>query len=161
MRLSKHFTLAELTASQTAIRLGIDNTEISETIYDNLQLLCERVLEPVREEFGVTIITSGYRCPELNQAIGGAPESQHIDGCAADFRIPNVNPHIVAQWMVENLQAYDQIIQEHGRWVHASYVAIKQQRFDQFTALKHHGKTVFVQGIHSPIQAAKIYGCCQ
>ena len=74
--LSKNFTLTEYTKSQTALRLGIDNTP-NEDHLASAKLLFERVVQPVRDHFGPTVINSGYRGPELNAAIRGAATSQH------------------------------------------------------------------------------------
>ncbi len=80
--LTAHFSLREMCASGTAIRLGIKN-EPSEEVINRLQQLCEHVLEPLRQRFGVIRITSGYRCERLNKAVGGVKNSQHRLGEAA------------------------------------------------------------------------------
>ena len=88
MKLSEHFDLDEFTRSATADRLHIDNT-IPEELIPNLKNLCVQVLEPLREHFGTpVVISSGYRCPALNQAVGGVPNSQHLTGEAADIILP-------------------------------------------------------------------------
>ena len=81
----KHFTLKELTHSDTAVSLGIDNTP--SPLHERcLTLLVDRVLDPLREAWGLPIrVTSGYRCPELNEEVGGVEDSWHTDGCAADI----------------------------------------------------------------------------
>ena len=87
MQLSKNFSLIELTKSQTAERKGIPNDPSPDHI-GNLKLLCERVLQPVRDHFNhIVSISSGYRCSELCIAIGSSLESQHAKGQAADFEI--------------------------------------------------------------------------
>ena len=87
MQLSKNFNLVELTKSQTAERKGIPN-DPSPDHQENLRLLCERVLQPVRDHFNhVVSVSSGYRSPALCQAIGSNPDSQHAKGMAADFEI--------------------------------------------------------------------------
>jgi hypothetical protein len=87
----KHFTLEELTRSDTALRLGIDNTP-PPSVVQNLHHLVEVLLDPLREAFGKPIyVNSGYRCPALNTAVGGSRNSQHIQGQAADIR-PHLNP---------------------------------------------------------------------
>ena len=120
MNLSPHFTLAEMTVSQTAARRGIDNTPGDSEIAA-LKTLCIEVLEPVRAHFDrPVIVSSGYRSPALNRAIGGSSSSQHCKGEAADFSVPGIGVLDLAQWMHRNLQ-YDQLIYEFGRWVHVSY----------------------------------------
>src|SRR5882672_9303456 len=84
-QLSPHFTLTELTNSEIALRKGIDNSP-SEAIVANLTRVCAEMLEPIRNVLGVPLhINSGYRCREVNTAVGGAVNSAHIDGRAADF----------------------------------------------------------------------------
>lgn len=125
--LSQNFSLAELTRSQTAARHGIDNTPQSPTIIANLTRVCERILEPVRAYYGVPFSpSSGYRCMELNRAIGGSPTSQHMEGEAADFEVPGVSNFDLATWISESL-SFDQLILEFYRrgdpdsgWVHCS-----------------------------------------
>ena len=80
MRLSKNFTLQEFTKSQTALRHGIDNTPGEEHL-SSAKSLFENVVQPVRDNFGVTVINSGYRGPKLNEAVGGSSKSQHCKGC--------------------------------------------------------------------------------
>lgn len=122
MNLSDHFTLEELTFSQIALRRGLDNTPGDEQV-DHLMRLCENILEPARALLGdrPIIISSGYRSKVLNKIIGGAVDSVHPEGLAADITVPGwaiadvfdvlrVSPKIV----------YDQIILECGAWVHIS-----------------------------------------
>ena len=126
-QLSKHFSLGEFTKSQTASRLGIDNTP-PDHVKKNLKLLAEAVLEPVRSHFGKPVrISSGYRSLPLNEAVGSKPSSQHIRGEAADFEIPGIPNLEVAIWISKHLQ-YDQVIWEYGSvkdpaagCVHCSY----------------------------------------
>jgi len=121
MRLSPHFTLAEMTKSSTAIRLGIDNTPNNRAI-PNLSRLCVHVLEPMRVDFGPFSPTSGYRCLELNTAIGSKPTSQHIKGEAVDVDIPGIPPIDLSKWCLDNLDKWDQLILEFppNGWVHIS-----------------------------------------
>ncbi len=89
-KLSANFSLNELTKSETAIRNGLDNTPTQEVV-DNLRTLCENVLQPVREGYGVAVkVNSGYRAPEVNAAVGGSRTSDHCKGQAADIEIPGV-----------------------------------------------------------------------
>ena len=111
MNLSAHFSLRELTKSQTATRLKLSNKPgPAETA--NLKALCLNVLEPVREHYGIPFSpSSGYRCPALNEAIGSSDSSQHIKGQAADFEVPGLSNMDVATWVLENC-SYDQLILE-------------------------------------------------
>ena len=122
MNLSKHFTLSEMTVSQTASRRCIDNTPGDSEIV-NLKQLCENVLEPIRTHFDrPVIVTSGFRSVALNKRIGGSATSQHCKGEAADFTVPGVSNFELCKWMERNLN-YDQLIYEYGEsgWVHVSY----------------------------------------
>ena len=127
MQLSKHFTLSEMEKSQTAVRKGISNKAGSGEI-KNLTDLCYEVLEPVRIKFDKpVIITSGYRSPELCEAIGSKSTSQHAKGQAVDFEIAGVSNLQVALWIQNNCD-FDQLILEFWKegepnsgWVHCSY----------------------------------------
>jgi len=119
MRLSPNFTLAEMTASQTAERRGLDNTP-NATAIANLTRLAG-LLERVRAVIGKPIIiTSGYRSPEVNLAIGSTNRSQHPLGCAADFKVHGMTPKQVIEACIEADIPYHQIIEEFGSWVHIS-----------------------------------------
>ena len=91
MKLSRNFSLQELTKSETAIRKGIQNTP-SDKVISNLTTLCDMVLQKVRNSHGAVTITSCYRSPELNKAIGGSATSDHCKGLAADFEVPPACP---------------------------------------------------------------------
>ena len=134
MKLTANFSLSELTKSQTATRKGIDNTPSPEH-QENLKLLCEAVLQPVREHFGrVVTVTSGYRSPELCTAIGSKITRQHARGEAADFEIFGVSNKELADYIHEHLD-YDQLILEYWNesdpnsgWVHCSYSEGKNRK---------------------------------
>ena len=134
MMLSKHFSLAELTKSSTATRRGIDNDPDS-TARENLIVLCSEILEPVREHYGVPFVpNSGFRCLELNRAIGSSDSSQHVTGNAVDFEVPGVDNKEVALWVKENCD-FDQLILEFYKegvpdsgWVHCSYTIARDNR---------------------------------
>ena len=98
MQLSRNFSLQELIKSDTAIRKGIDNNPNSDQI-EKLKLLCENILQPVRDHFGRVKITSGYRSPELCQAIGSSVNSQHAKAEAADFECVGVDNAELADWI--------------------------------------------------------------
>lgn len=135
MKLTKHFQLEEFTRSVTADLLGIDNTLNPESPYDailidNLRRLCEQVLEPLRAYANVPLyINSGYRSMILNRAIGGAPTSNHISGCAADIRIPDESTgRAWFRWLQEHVE-FDELIWERETpitypWIH---VALKPE----------------------------------
>ena len=118
-RLSEHFTEEELILSQTAARQGIDNSP-SPAILANLGRLAG-VLEEVRALLGGVpiLVSSGYRCPKLNEAVDGAKNSAHKDGLAADFTAPAFGSVVqVAQKIAASAIGYDQLIHEYGTWVH-------------------------------------------
>ena len=127
MKLSGHFSLAELTKSQTATRKGIDNKPTLDHI-ENLTELCTHVLEPTRRNFGKPmVISSGYRSEELCEAIGSSKNSQHAKGEAADFEMFGVDNKELAKYIKNNL-VFDQLILEFynpddpsSGWVHCSY----------------------------------------
>ena len=110
MRLSENFTLAEFTKSQTATRKGLDNSPNEEHLA-NAKELFENVVQLVRDNFGITVINSGYRGPELNEAVGGSSKSQHCKGQAVDIEVPGTSNYEVAKWIEENLE-FDQLILE-------------------------------------------------
>ena len=125
MLLSKNFSLLELTKSQTAERRGIENKPTAEHI-ENMVALCENILQPVRDQYGSFIVSSGYRCPELCIAIGSSKDSQHAKGQAADFEVAGISNYKLASWIEENLE-FDQLILEcftggNTGWIHCSYV---------------------------------------
>ena len=134
MKLTENFSLNELTKSQTAERKGIDNTPGTEH-QENLKSLCEMILQPIRDHFGrVVSVSSGYRSQELCVAIGSSTQSQHAKGQASDFEIFGVSNKELADWIDENLD-YDQLILEYWNesdpnsgWVHCSYSESNNRR---------------------------------
>ena len=119
-KLSEHFTVEELIFSQTAMRKGIDNTPAPE-IVRNLRRLAG-VLEEVRALLDApVVISSGYRSPALNRAVGGAMNSAHMRGLAADLTVPDAGAVLqVARRIAASNIAYDQLILEYGSWVHVA-----------------------------------------
>jgi zinc D-Ala-D-Ala carboxypeptidase len=121
-QLTQHFSLDELTFSETAVRRGIDNTPDAD-VFANLQMLAAG-LERVRAILGHSIhVSSGYRSPKLNSAIGGSKSSQHMQGLAADFTCPEFGSPLDVCIALEHERGYigyDQLIQE-GRWTHISF----------------------------------------
>lgn len=126
MQLSKNFSLEEMEKSSTAIRLGIKNKAGAGEI-KNLGDLCYEILEPVRAKFDKPVtITSGYRSPQLSEAIGSKSTSQHCTGNAVDMEVLSVSNLEVALW-IENHCDFDQLILEYytgepnSGWIHVSY----------------------------------------
>ena len=150
MQLSKNFNLVELTKSQTATRKGIDNTP-SPTHQANLQSLCMHVLQPIRDHFSqVVTVSSGYRSQELCLAIGSKITSQHAKGQAADFEIFGLSNGELANYIKENLD-YDQLILEYwtpespnSGWIHCSFNS-EGNRKEYLRAYKNEGKTKYEQ----------------
>ena len=126
MKLTENFSLAEMIVSPTAKKLGLSNTPTPEHI-ENMRYCCEKILEPVRAHFGKSVqINSSYRSPLVNEAVGGSKTSQHVNGQAIDFEIPGIDNKVVADWIGDNLE-FDQVILEfytkgdkNSGWVHAS-----------------------------------------
>ena len=151
MQLSKNFSVAELVKSQTATRLGIDNSP-SEEIITNLTSLCNMVLQKVRNSHGSVIVSSGYRSPELNKAIGGSTKSDHCKGFAADFEVPGLDNKQLALWIQDNL-IFKQLILEFYKegepasgWVHCSFQE-GENNSQVLTAVKEGKKTAYLKGI--------------
>jgi zinc D-Ala-D-Ala carboxypeptidase len=124
MNISKHITFAEATKSNTATRLGINNNPSPEII-ETMKATAENVFEPIREQCGPIRISSFYRSPELNRAIGGAKSSQHCKGEAMDIQAINVTNAELFRVACE-LEQFDQIIWEFGTltepdWIHISF----------------------------------------
>ena len=146
MQLSEHFELAEFLVSETAARRGIANEPTPEII-ENLRRLCQLVLEPLRVKLArPVVITSGYRSPALNRAIGGSPTSHHMQGRAADLIVPGITPLAVCQAASQLKLPCVQIIHEFGRWAHLS-VAASTERTQLLTAKLTQGKTVYEPGL--------------
>ena len=149
MNLSKSFTLNELTKSQEALRLGITNIPNEEQIL-NLKILCEKILQPIRDFYGMPVsVSSGFRSPELCKAIGSSSTSQHTRGEAADFEIFSIANKDLAEFIIANLD-YDQCILEfwnenepNSGWVHCSYSS-KYNRRQYLKAQKVNGKIVYL-----------------
>ena len=151
VRLSKNFTIQEYIKSQTALRQGIDNTPTEEHM-GNATALFRNVVQKVRDQFGVTVINSGYRGEALNKAVGGSSKSQHCKGEAVDIECPGTPNYDVAKWIEDNLD-YDQLILEFytpgipdSGWVHVSYKS-EGNRKSVLTAMKENGKTVYKTGL--------------
>ena len=150
MRLSKNFSLKELIKSETATRKNINNNPNEDNI-ENLQRLCDHVLQPVRDHFGkVVSVSSGFRSPELCVEIGSSVNSQHASGQAADFEIYGLSNKTLADWIHDNLD-FDQLILEYHKkeepnsgWVHCSYKNGDDNRKEYLIAFRDaNGKTAY------------------
>ena len=152
MNLTANFSLSEMVKSETALRHDMDNTP-GEAEIASLRLLCEKILQPVREHYGKGVkVNSGYRHPEVNAKVGGSKTSDHCKGQAADIEIPGIPNADLAIWIMDNLE-YTQLILEFytpgvpdSGWVHVSYDPenLKKQNL---TATKKDGKTVYLPGL--------------
>lgn len=148
MKLSAHFALAEFTRSESAKRHGVSNEPTPEHL-ENLKVLCEKVLEPIRMKFGPINISSGYRSKALNHYIGGSLKSQHCEAKAADIDMDGMggasNTEIFN--FIKDTLDFDQLIWEFGDnnkpdWVHVSYNK-GANRKQVLRALKVNGKTAY------------------
>ena len=151
MKLSKNFTLKELTKFSTAVRHGIDNNPNKEQMI-NLVVLTNCVLQKVRDAHGRVDVNSGLRVLELNRAIGSGDSSQHVQGMAADIECPAISNMELAEWIRDNLE-FDQLILEFytpsdpaSGWVHVSYNK-EENRKRVLRAVKNDGKTVYQEGL--------------
>ena len=152
MNLTANFTLSEMVKSETALRHDMDNTP-GEAEIASLRLLCEKILQPVREHYGKGVkVNSGFRHPEVNAKVGGSKTSDHCKGQAADIEIPSVANADLAAHIVDTykftqviLELYTPGVPDSG-WVHVSYdpANLKSQ---VLTATKKDGKTVYLPGL--------------
>lgn len=150
MKLTKHFTLEEMTRSQTATRYGIDNMPNEEQIR-NLQHVCG-LLESARNIGGAPINTSsGFRCVALNRTIGGSNTSQHCNGEAADINMTGKTPAELMRIILESGVEFNQLIWEFGRWVHFASSRTGQNKYQILKAEKVHGKTVYTEITRSDV----------
>ena len=148
MNLSENFSLSELIYSDMALRKNLENTPNVEQM-ENLKLVCQNILEPVRAHFNLpVIISSGYRSVALCEAIGSSAKSQHTKGQAADFEIFGIPNKDVADWIVNNID-FDQCILEfwnenepNSGWVHCSFNSAGNRK-QYLRASKENGKVVY------------------
>ena len=130
-----YFTIEELTYSQTAVKRGIRN-ETTPEVEKNLTALVCVVLDPAREKWGKPIlVTSGYRCPELNKAVGGVPTSQHLKGEAADIVAGSRRENAELGRLIVSMGTFDQVIFEQSNkecteaeWIHVSWKRVGENR---------------------------------
>jgi hypothetical protein len=148
MKLTPHFTLAEFTRSESAKRHGVSNEPTPEHL-ENIIVLCEKILEPLRLKFGAINISSGYRSKILNHYIGGSLSSQHCEGKAVDIDMDgmgSISNKDLFEYIQINLD-FDQMIWEFGTkdapdWVHVSFNGAKNRK-QVLRALKVNGKTAY------------------
>ena len=123
MRLSKNFVLSEITRSNTATRLGISNEPTKEHL-ENMQRLISNLIQPLRDAIGPIRISSGYRNPSLNRAIGGSSKSQHCKAEALDLQFwegGKMNNKVIYDWILDSGLEFDQMINEFDfSWIHIS-----------------------------------------
>lgn len=125
----KYFTINELCKSDTANKLGIDNTP-NEEVKANLIALIENVLDPLREWYGKPIyINSGFRCRELNKAVGGVDNSFHLTGCAADIDMGTKKENKpIFDYIKDNLPFTELGFEGDGRWIHVAFVKGREDK---------------------------------
>lgn len=144
MNLSEHFTLEEMVASQIATRRRLDNRPGPKELA-NLRRLCS-TLEQVRAAAGApVVVSSGYRSKAVNQAVGGAASSAHLQGLAADITVPGMSPKALAKLIMVSGIIFDQLIYE-GTWVHIG-LSEEMPRRQVLTATFNPGGVVYSQGI--------------
>lgn len=152
MKLTENFSLGEMIKSETARSRGLNN-QPGEAEIANLKLLCEQILQPLREAYGRPIkVNSGFRAPDVNAAVGGSRTSDHCKGQAADIEIPGVANAELAEYISKYfdftqliLEFYTPGIPDSG-WVHVSYDP-KNLKKQVMTAMKENGKTVYKPGL--------------
>ncbi len=150
IQLSKSFWLNEFLRSETAARMGREIIPTDANIA-NMKLLCENVLQPIRDSLGrVITITSGLRPDWLNTAIGGAKHSEHVDGRAADFVVAGMTPYAATMAIKEFNLPWNQLIHEFGHWTHASVAIVGQPpKREILTAHFVDGKVQYTTGVIS------------
>ena len=125
MKLTKNFSLEEMYRSDTARRCGIDNKPQTEEVVENLRALCLKVLQPLRDHLGKpVVVSSGYRCKDLNKKVGGVENSQHLKGEAADIKVRDREELIDVMRYIMDETDFDQLIREKSgstEWVHVSH----------------------------------------
>ena len=141
----RYFTIKEFTKSETASRLGIDNTP-SEEIKNHITLFVETVLDPIRQDWcGPILVSSGYRCPELNKAVSGAKNSGHQYGFCADLQLSDSTrlrefADFVYNWMKDHQMKFDELLFERSgnvTWLHFCWIGKDgKQRMKRFDIVK-------------------------
>ena len=151
-QLTKNFSLHELTKSETALRYDMENTP-GPTETANLTTLAGKVLQPIRDHYAKGVkVNSGFRHPEVNAKVGGSKTSDHCKGQAADIEIPGVPNAELAEWIKDNLEFRQLILEFYtpgipdSGWVHVSFVDGDNKK-QVMTATKQGGKTVYLPGL--------------
>ena len=152
MNLTQNFSLAEMTKSETALRLDLPNDPEPDHL-ENMKALAENVLQPVRNYFGMGVkVNSAYRHPDVNKAVGGSTTSDHCKGMAADIEIPGIPNAELAEWIQDNIEFRQLILEFYtpgvpdSGWVHVSYNSSDNKK-QVLTAMKENGKTVYKPGL--------------
>ena len=153
MNLTQNFTLSEMTKSDTALPFAMAN-DPSESEIENMRLLCENVLQKVRDYYGMGVkVNSGFRHPLVNAKVNGSPTSDHCKGFAADIEIPGIANPDLAEWIKENCRFRQLILEFYtpggppdSGWVHVSYNPADNKK-QVLTAYKKDGKTVYEPGL--------------
>ena len=123
-----NFTIMELVKSNIAKINKIDNTPDSQSLKYMLELI-KYCLQPIRDKLGKPmIITSGYRCKELNKKVGGVSTSQHCKGQAVDFYVKDMTIQQIVDFIKKSGVEFDQLINEYNKWVHISFVKGKNRK---------------------------------
>ena len=153
MRLSKNFHLSEMTKSQVAIRNNLLNEPSTNEIVA-LTALVTACLQPIRNEHGVVSISSGYRSKELAPLVKSKITSQHCFGEAADFECFSISNYKLAEWIINNLPDWDQLILEYHNvkipssgWIHLSYKREGKNRKEVKRAILKNNRTVYLEGL--------------
>ena len=134
--MGKYFTIAEMMRSETADRLGISN-RIPKDLLPNVENLISQVLDPLREAYGKPVhVNSGYRCEELNKAMGGVANSFHLDGCAADLdtRLGKSENQKLFEYIKEHLPYTELGWEGNGAWIHVALVPGREEEKEVFYA---------------------------
>ena len=141
-----------MTKSETALRLDLPNDPEPDHL-ENMKALAENVLQPVRNYFGMGVkVNSAYRHPDVNKAVGGSTTSDHCKGMAADIEIPGIPNAELAEWIQDNLEFRQLILEFYtpgvpdSGWVHVSYNPADNKK-QVLTAMKENGKTVYKPGL--------------
>lgn len=152
MKLTQNFSLAEMVKSETALRLDLPNDPEPDHL-ENMKALAENVLQPVRDYYGMGVkVNSAYRHPDVNKAVGGSSTSDHCKGMAADIEIPGIPNAELAEWIKDNLEFRQLILEFYtpgvpdSGWVHVSYNPADNKK-QVLTAMKENGKTVYKPGL--------------